>query len=250
VKYQKYAEKIIEKYLTENEEEFGFLPMFGGLMISARGIPRMIMESEDSTMLLDMDETLVHATKLAPSLLKLLNADSRIVTSGKPFDSKDDVKPYAEAHLQEFKDAVEGYKYKDSVTIVEHRVFGHQLLVFRPLLKEFLDELEKLVGSKDLKDVLVYSANASWWVDTLVKAVNKYTGKKLKPHVKGDKYHVDSMIADDSWNSAKIKLLGTKVITPAEYNGGSNRWVQVEEFRGNLDDKELKNTIQEIKNRV
>ncbi|RLA40322.1 MAG: hypothetical protein DRR06_17625 [Gammaproteobacteria bacterium] len=243
--YKDLAENTLNQYVDRHLEDINLFTQFKGLMVSSRGIPMMIIESENSTMILDMDETLVHVLKLSPSLLKLLKEDSHIVSSKSDFKDGNEAKTYAETHVNEFNKVIDGYKYKDSVDIRPHKVFGHALIVFRPLLKEFLDSIESLVGSEDLKDVVVFTANFKWWAEELVSSVNKHTGKKLKLY-NGENLHPESMIVDDHEGAAKIKLLKTKVMEPKNMSGIPSQWIRVEAFHGDLKDKELKKTIKKI----
>ena len=246
--YKKFAQRVINQHLVENKDDFELFPTFKGFMLSAHGIPRMILESEDSTMILDMDETLVHTPKLSPKTLQAIQNNSEVLTYPKDLD-KEEIKPYAESHVDEFKEALKSYKYKDYVDIRPHKVYGYSLIVHRPFLEDFLDELESLVGSKDLKDVIVYTANPEWWAKELVSSVNQAYGKNLKLYADQD-LHPDSMIADDNENSAKIKLLKAKVIDKKDFGVTPSQWVRVNEFRGDFKDDELKTVIKAIQGKV
>jgi len=246
---KKYAQDTLNHYVDTHLEDINLFPRFKGLMFSSRGIPSLILESEDSTVILDMDETLVHVMKLSPSVLELIKSDSGVLTSKGEFRKSNEARAYADAHLDEFKDAIEGYKYKDSLDIRPHKVFGYAIIVFRPLMKEFLNTLEGMIGSKDLKDVIIYTANMSWWIEELVSSVNKHTGKNLKAF-NGEELSSDSMIIDDNEHLAKIKLFRAKVTDNNGMASTPRQWIPIPQFRGDLKDIELKKIIKKIKSLV
>jgi len=210
-----------------------------------------LLESEDSTMLLDMDETLVHTLKMSPETLDYLiknPSDKRLKPEKNSLGLKE-LKEYSHRNVEKFQKAIDNHKYKDNLVIVPHPVFGNQIIIFRPHLKEFLDKIEEMIGSKDLKDVQVFTANIVEWGQTMVDAMNEYTGKKLQLWKKNDALSADSLIVDDNKGSAMIKLNQTKVI---DLKSAPDQlpWVPIDQFTGNLNDHALVDILPKIQERL
>lgn len=247
-KYKDYANSLIETYVSDAEDSISLYPKKQySFCISANGVPGVFLESKESTMLLDMDETMLRVFRINPELMDFMvknpGASDIRPEQGKTSDSKE-VSKWTERNLDDFKNVLKNFKHKDKVAVVPHKVFGHVAIAFRPGAKELLDKLEQLIGSKDLKDVQVFTANSEWWAEGLVDALNEYTGKKLSlynslPITK------DSKLIDDQEGSAKIKLYKAKV-TDTIMDGIGNSWIPVKRFAGDFRDRELFKMIKNL----
>jgi hypothetical protein len=251
VNHKKYAEKIIKKYLTENEDDFNFYPKLRGipLVISANGIPPMLLEDENSTMLLDMDETMLNSTRVSPELMDFLreNPTARHLTPEKPKLPRSEGKQWALDNIDEFNKVLSNYKYKDHIMVKPHKVYGYAMIMFRPHAVEFLNGLEKLVGSKDLKDIQIYTANELWWAQALTDALNEFAQKKIKLwNIDKEPLEKSSKIIDDHPMSAKQKLWQAKVIDDVIRDDIGGAWIPIEPFKRDMDDKELKKALQKL----
>jgi hypothetical protein len=249
--HKKIVNKSIENYLTEQEESLGFYPPLSGVgfCLSANGVPVFFLESEDSTVLLDLDETLLRVYRINPELIEFLRknpgADDIRPEKGK-FQDRKEIAKFANENLDAFNEVLENYKHKSSVKVVPHKVFGHVAVVFRPGIVELLNGLEQMIGSKDLKDVKIFTANQLWWAEALKDALNDYTGKKTELYDLAPLTD-DSKLIDDQEGSAKIKLFKSKVIDNI-MDDISGAWVPVEPFKGNMNDRELFKVLGELEN--
>jgi len=251
--YFEFAKSAIDLFIEDKSSDLGLSPQLRGmdLIISTHGISNWMLESKDSTMLLDLDETLLHSLKMSPETLNFLikNPTNPLIQPDKNSLNKAALKEFAIRNVDKFKKAIDNNKYKENMFIVQHPVLGYQIILFRPRLKEFLNGLEELTNSKDLKDVQVFTANIQSWAQTLTETLNEYADKKLSLWKIGNDLDADSLIVDDHKGSALIKLHRTNIID-IKNQPKSLPWVPVSSFVGNMHDTSLLNTLKDIKQRL
>lgn len=201
------------------------------MVISSYG--NMILESRDSTIMLDVDETLLHVTRPISEIGAEL-ADRMEQQSPDLFIKSRGIEEYDPDRLEA---AYENYRYKDNVIFFDHPDYGEKVaIILRPGLCEFLHKITNL-SSDVAKDVVVFTANRPDYAKTLVGIINQACGTDL-PIYTGDRYHPDSVIVDDHPGSAQIKLTRTGV--------GLKRWVKIDQFRGDLRDAALSQALPEL----
>jgi len=251
-RHKNYVNEIVDQYITEHINTINLFPKQpGSFCVSANGVPAFMLESEDSTFLLDMDETLIHVQKVTPELMDFIqkNPSTDNIRPERTSLERNEIKRWARENINKFQDVISNYKHKSRVKIIPHDVFGYVMIIFRPHLEKFLTDLESLIGSKDLKEVKVFTANQQKYAQQLVDAVNEHSGKKLKLYDVDQPLHQDSMILDDHEGAAKIKLLKAKVINNL-LDSVDNPWVKIDRFTGDLNDNALIQTSKHIKEKV
>ena len=215
------------------------------VVIRSNYIIPIMLESPDSTLVLDMDQTMIHAADVTEDLLERIKNQEVDLTRR---DDSPDLKD-----LSEFKKALQNYKYKEQVSLVEHP--RQKLIIFRPKVKEFLSKVGHLIKSKDLKDSIVYTANNQDWAEIITKELNKFAGTNLDiwGFDNTDPLHPDSVLIDDSPFLAKAKLDKSEIVKDAMKNLSqdvSDSWIQINPFHGNLKDNELPKVMNQLQKMI
>jgi hypothetical protein len=198
----------------------------------------VISESKDSTIMLDVDETLLHVTRpieeIGGELTERMEQQSPDL-----FIRSKGVEEYDPKRLEA---AYDDYRYKDNVVFFDHPDYGSKVaIILRPGLCEFLHKITSLPPSA-AQGVVIFTANRPDYARQLVGIINQACNVNI-PVYSGDAYHPDSVIIDDHRGSAQIKLLRTKV-------GDLTRWVEIEQFRGDLRDDALKQVLPDLIERL
>ncbi len=252
-KYKSLANKTLDKHIQESLADISLFSNFNGFSfcLSAHGLPTFFCEDKEDTILLDMDETLLHARELSPELLSFLQENPtahNIQPDKSSLKDSAEVKKWSLEHVEEFQKAISNHQYKDKLHIVKHPLLGYELLILRPHIPEFIKGLEKLIQNENLKDVKVYTSNGNQWAQTMVDTINKQASSQLKLY-DAEALTPNSKLVDDQKSLAKLKLWKSKII--ADINQDiSNAWIPIDLFRGDMNDKallEVLSKIQQIK---
>ncbi|MBD3406143.1 MAG: hypothetical protein GF411_08465 [Candidatus Lokiarchaeota archaeon] len=201
----------------------------------------ILLESKNSTIMLDFDETLAHVAGTVEekgSHLTFLMEEQADDLSGLeavrvPFDRG------------RFTEAYNNYKYKQNVLFTElstRKAKGTSIILLRPHLCKFLTTMQSLPPEK-ARNIVVFTGNIEG--EKLIGMMNKACGTKIPPHQKSQIYHPDSLVLDDDTNMAFIKLFSTKVEI-SKPGSKLNRWVRIPKFLGNFNDNELLVAAQKI----
>ena len=211
----------------------------------------LILEGRDSTILLDLDETLFAMYPMNQRIYEaILNQESDLskkpgAVSGDPVDPR------------LFQKALANYKYKDNIGIVDQGTRrGLVVLIYRPHLQAFLDQLSKMIGT-EAKEVEVFTGNDTEISKIYLGAIKDHTGFVLKPFTPR---HLDksSVVVDDDRGMAAMKMMQAGLITPKQtVQIGSkttaahqNNWVRTDKFTGDMNDRGLADVLSQLKVRL
>jgi len=224
-----------------------------GLYIAAHGAKMIFMEAEDSTVLLDMDETMIHVIKLTPEILEFFqkNPDSQNIPALKTNLKSNEIAPWAKENIKQIQKTLSQYKYKTFIKIIPHEQYGYGLIIFRPHIKEFIDGLQELITKHDLQDLKVFTANKQDYAQVLVDNVNEHVGQNLELYNPSQPLKPSSMIVDDNKPLAGGKLVRAQIIDKKDImSDNTQHLVHVPAFRGDLNDKALLQALEDVKERV
>lgn len=200
----------------------------------------IFFESKDSTIILDLDETLIHITRPSIEIM------SRMLEQSKDLD----IRPQNIINLDsengiKFLKALNNYNYKNYVEIFDHPAYKHALIIYRPGLCEFIRSLQSISNSELMKDIVIFTANTPAYARILLSLINKHCGSDLKLY-DGSRLDVDSYIVDDDKNLGMIKMFKTG--SSNNLSDASKKVLNIKKFSGDLNDNELSGVTINIKN--
>lgn len=207
----------------------------------------VLMESENSTIILDMDETLIILTreleKHSFDLVNRMEKQSNDLSKLEINDPSQDI-----ISQERIKTAYKNYIHKNNVifaNLPSKYLRGTSIVVLRPHLKEFLHTLTSLPPNK-AKGVVIHTGNSEGLL--LIDLINKVCGTNIPGMKLKEQYHPDSLVVDDDINMAKIKLFVTGVEPERvqERTPDLKRWVKIPKFYGNLSDNALQTILPQI----
>ncbi|MBD3407378.1 MAG: hypothetical protein GF411_14775 [Candidatus Lokiarchaeota archaeon] len=205
-----------------------------------------ILESKNSTVLLDLDETLVHVVPITTGLIEVMKRGGTKLTAtpgSKEFD------------WYELKEALNNYD--GDVVVAEFPYREPSVIVFRPGLCEFLSRLQSMQGD-ELKNIIVFSANIADDVKVILNAIKNKCGIQLQAISKGQKFDPSSIMVDDNVDAAVMKMMATGLLPSMPRYKKPNvsmdkilpRLVRVPPFRGDLNDSSLNNILSKITHKM
>ena len=204
----------------------------------------LILESENSTIMLDVDETLLTFDVPSKELLKALQSQS---------PNLDIQHSDTEVSIDDINDALANYSYKQHLKLIKHPKRGYILIIFRPFLKEFLMTLTNLPKDK-AKDVVMVTANEKTIRNLYQQLIYTHTGINIPviDPMEQD-LHPESIAIDDDYRLGLVKYATafkdqaarTKYIM-GNMKGDSQNVINIKAFKGDLLDNELNNILPSI----
>lgn len=210
----------------------------------------VIFESENSTILLDVDETLLTINPPSDSLLEAFKNQSTDL---------DTTSDKSRIDISEFINAFEDYKYKEHIMFINHPKKGPIFVIFRPFLKEFLIRLINLPKNK-AKNVVGATSNEEEIRKFYERIIQEYTGINI-PMISPNEttLHTDSVVVDDNRGLGLSKYASTTIKNKAQYAkfvlGNVNKkteipnLINIKPFKGDLMDRGLNEALAEL-NRI
>ena len=197
----------------------------------------LLNESENTTLILDFDETLAHVVPVTSRIIELLKNQSDEI----PYTHESDA---IVSNQHELMEALKQYKYKDLIVPINHPNMGLSIIVYRPNIKQFFDTLDILKEKELIRNYVLFTANQQNVATLYAKTTSKYIGRELPVYLgQGTPYDPHaSVVIDDS------KPLGSmKYSRSTGGSMGDARVIGVERFKGNMNDDGFAKVIKQLK---